>query len=113
MTITQLQYILAVEKHLNFVEAAEACNISQPALSMQIKKLEEHLNVKIFDRSQSPVMITPVGQLILDQAKITLKDFNQIYNLVINEFEGLQGEIRLGVIPTVSPYLLPCLQPPP
>lgn len=107
MTITQLQYILAVEKHLNFVEAAEACNISQPALSMQIKKLEEHLNVKIFDRSQSPVMITPVGQLILDQSKITLKDFNQIYNLVINEFDGLQGEIRLGVIPTVSPYLLP------
>ena len=107
MTITQLQYILAVEKHRNFVEAAESCNISQPALSMQIKKLEEHLNVKIFDRSQSPVEITPAGQLVLNQAKVTIKDFNQIYNVVINEFDGLQGEVKLGVIPTIAPYLLP------
>lgn len=107
MTVTQLAYILAIEKHRNFVEAAEACHVSQPALSMQIKKLEEHLNVRIFDRSKSPVGITAIGQKILDKAKHTLRSFNQIYDLVIDESNGLSGEIKLGVIPTVAPYLLP------
>ena len=107
MSITQLAYILAVEKYRNFVEAAEACHVSQPALSMQIKKLEEHLNVQIFDRSQSPVTVTVIGQKVLAKAKQTLTSFNQIYDLVIEETNGIAGEVKLGVIPTVAPYLLP------
>jgi LysR family transcriptional regulator, hydrogen peroxide-inducible genes activator len=107
MSITQLAYILAVEKYRNFVEAAEACHVSQPALSMQIKKLEEHLNIQIFDRSQSPVTVTAIGQKVLAKAKQTLTSFNQIYDLVIEESNGIVGEVKLGVIPTVAPYLLP------
>jgi LysR family transcriptional regulator, hydrogen peroxide-inducible genes activator len=107
MSITQLAYILAVEKYRNFVEAAEACHVSQPALSMQIKKLEEHLNIQIFDRSQSPVTVTAIGQKVLAKAKQTLTSFNQIYDLVLEESNGIAGEVKLGVIPTVAPYLLP------
>ncbi|MFC3811056.1 hydrogen peroxide-inducible genes activator [Lacihabitans lacunae] len=107
MSITQLAYILAVEKYRNFVEAAETCHVSQPALSMQIKKLEEHLNIQIFDRSQSPVTVTAIGQKVLAKAKQTLTSFNQIYDLVLEESNGLAGEVKLGVIPTVAPYLLP------
>lgn len=107
MSITQLAYILAVEKYRNFVEAAEACHVSQPALSMQIKKLESHLNIQIFDRSQSPVTVTTIGQKVLAKAKQTLTSFNQIYDLVLEESNGIAGEVKLGVIPTVAPYLLP------
>ena len=107
MTIIQLGYILALEKHQNFVQAAEACHISQPALSMQIKKLEDTLNVDIFDRGQNPVRPTKIGEQILEQAKRTMKEFRHIKELVNNEKRGVSGTIRLGVIPTVAPYLLP------
>jgi LysR family transcriptional regulator, hydrogen peroxide-inducible genes activator len=107
LTIIQLGYILALEKHQNFVQAAEACHISQPALSMQIKKLEDTLNVDIFDRSQNPVRATKIGEQILEQAKRTMKEFRHINELVNNEKRGVSGTIRLGVIPTVAPYLLP------
>ena len=107
MTIIQLGYILALEKHQNFVQAAVACHISQPALSMQIKKLEDTLNVDIFDRSQNPVRPTKIGEQILEQAKRTMKEFRHINELVNNEKRGASGTIRLGVIPTVAPYLLP------
>ncbi len=107
MTITQLEYILAVDAHRNFAEAAKICFITQPTLSMQIKKLEEELGVLIFDRSKKPVIPTEVGQRIIQQAREGLHTLNRIPELVREEISELHGLLRVGIIPTLSPYLLP------
>ncbi|MFT7589957.1 MAG: LysR family hydrogen peroxide-inducible transcriptional activator [Limisphaerales bacterium] len=107
MTITQLEYIIAVDNYRNFAEAARRCYITQPTLSMQIKKLEEELDVLVFDRSKKPVIPTEVGRAILEQAREGLKGLNRIYDLINDQQEGLTGELRVGIIPTLSPYLLP------
>lgn len=107
MTITQLGYILALEKHLSFVDAANHCNISQPALSMQVKKLEDQLGVEIFDRSSTPIKITAIGSEIINQAKNIFKEYKQVYEIIAEYKDTVKGVIRLGIIPTVSPYLLP------
>jgi LysR family transcriptional regulator, hydrogen peroxide-inducible genes activator len=107
MTITQLGYILALEKHLSFIDAAQHCNISQPALSMQVKKLEEQLGVEIFDRSSTPIKITTIGKEIINQAKNIFKEYKQVYEIIAEYKDAVKGTIRLGIIPTVSPYLLP------
>jgi LysR family transcriptional regulator, hydrogen peroxide-inducible genes activator len=107
MTITQLEYILAVEKHRNFVQAADSCCVTQPTLSMQIQKLEDELGIKIFDRSRQPVVTTQIGLDIIEQARLTLAEFHKIKDTVQAGKHEVSGEIRLGIIPTLAPYLLP------
>ena len=107
MTLTQLSYIVAVAQHKNFGAAAEASFVTQPTLSMQIQKLEESLGVVIFDRSQQPIRATAVGELILNQARIVLSEAQKIRDLTSNERNEVQGAISIGVIPTLSPYVVP------
>lgn len=111
MTITQLEYVIAVDNFRNFAEAAKHCYITQPTLSMQVKKLEEELGVLIFDRSKKPVIPSEVGKRILDQAREGLSILNRIPELIREEREELSGELRVGIIPTLSPYLLPLFAP--
>jgi LysR family hydrogen peroxide-inducible transcriptional activator len=107
MTITQLEYVIAVENHRNFVQAADSCCVTQPTLSMQIQKLEDELGIKIFDRSRQPVVTTQIGQEIILQARITVAEFYKIKEAVNAGKNEVTGEVRLGVIPTIAPYLLP------
>jgi LysR family transcriptional regulator, hydrogen peroxide-inducible genes activator len=112
MTITQLEYIVAVDTHRHFATAAEHCFITQPTLSMQIQKLEETLGSKIFDRSKQPVIPTEIGEEIIQQARIILNEVKKIDQLISDKQGILQGELKIGIIPTLAPYLLPLfLQP--
>ena len=107
ITLTQLEYIVAVDTFRHFGRAAENCFITQPTLSMQIKKLEEDLEVIIFDRSIQPLIPTDIGRRIIEQARITLQESQKI-NSIIKEHKNLiSGELKIGIIPTLAPYLLP------
>lgn len=107
MNLQQLEYIVAVDVHRHFVTAAERCFVTQATLSMMIKKLEDELEVKIFDRSKQPVVPTEIGKLIIAQAKKTLQDTARIKEIV-NEERGLvRGELKVGIIPTLAPYIIP------
>ncbi|MFV0506316.1 MAG: hydrogen peroxide-inducible genes activator [Bacteroidales bacterium] len=107
VTITQLEYIVAVDTCRHFGNAAETCNITQPTLSMQIKKLEEDLDVVIFDRSRNPLIPTDIGKGIIDQARIILRE-NKKMTMIIDDYkDDVVGELRIGIIPTIAPYLLP------
>lgn len=105
-TITQLQYILAVDAEKNFVKAAESCYVTQPTLSMQIQKLEEELGVQIFDRSRVPVKTTDIGKKILSQAKVIVNESRKIQEIINYENKELNGTFRLGIIPTIAPSLI-------
>ena len=107
MTITQLQYVLAVAEHKNFTLAAEKCFVTQPTLSMQIQKIEEELNVLIFDRSKKPIQLTDIGQKIVNQAKNIVIEADRIKDIVEHQKGFIGGEFRLGIIPTIMPTLLP------
>lgn len=107
MTLVQLEYIIAVDTYRSFVAAAEKCYVTQPTLSMQIQKLEESLGVKIFDRSRQPVVPTEVGLKIIEQARTVLIESQKISEILQEKKGELEGELRVGVIPTVAPYLLP------
>jgi LysR family hydrogen peroxide-inducible transcriptional activator len=107
MTIIQLEYIIAVDTHKNFAEAAQSCYVSQPALSMQIKKFEEQLGILVFDRSKKPVLTTDIGKLIIQQAREAVRQVHRINEIVDNQKGEIGGELRIGIIPTLSPYLLP------
>ncbi|MGM0586785.1 MAG: LysR substrate-binding domain-containing protein [Bacteroidota bacterium] len=107
MTLTQLKYIVAVDNHRHFATAAEKCYVTQPTLSMQIHKLEEELGVQIFDRSKQPVVPTREGVRIVDQARQVLKESNRIHEIAAENTDELSGVYRIGVIPTIAPYLLP------
>lgn len=107
ITLTQLEYIVAVDTYRHFGRAAESCFITQPTLSMQIKKLEEDLEIIIFDRSKHPLIPTDVGQRIIEQARIALKQSEEINNIVKDHKNLVSGLIRIGIIPTMAPYLLP------
>ncbi len=107
ITLTQLEYIVAVDTYRHFGKAAEHCFITQPTLSMQIKKLEEDLEVVIFDRSKQPLIPTDVGQRIIEQSRIILQDAEKINNIVKDHKNLISGELKIGVIPTLAPYLLP------
>lgn len=107
MNLQQLEYIVAVDAHRHFVTAAEKCFVTQATLSMMIKKLEDELEVKIFDRSKQPVVPTETGKLIIAQAKKALQDTARIKEIV-NEERGLvRGELKVGIIPTLAPYIIP------
>ncbi len=109
MTLTQLEYIIALDTHRHFVSASEKCFVTQPTLSMQIQKLEEELGVKIFDRTKQPVIPTEIGASIIAQARITLREAHMITDLINNQKDKMTGELRVGIIPTLAPYLLPPL----
>ncbi len=109
MTLTQLEYIVALDTHRHFALAAEKCFITQPTLSMQIQKLEEELGVKIFDRTKQPVIPTEIGTNIITQARITLREANLIKQMINDQKDTLSGDLRIGIIPTLAPYLLPAL----
>jgi LysR family transcriptional regulator, hydrogen peroxide-inducible genes activator len=106
-TLTQLEYIVAVDTYRHFGRASEACFITQPTLSMQIKKLEEELEIIVFDRSRQPLIPTDVGQRIIDQARVILKQSEEIDNIVKEHKNQVTGLLRIGIIPTLAPYLLP------
>lgn len=107
MTLQQLEYILAVNQFRHFAKAAEYCRVTQPTLSAMIQKLEEELDTRIFDRSQQPVCPTPVGIHIIEQAQNILVQANCIKNIIEEEKHSLTGTFKLGILPTVAPYLLP------
>jgi LysR family hydrogen peroxide-inducible transcriptional activator len=107
MTIVQLEYAVAVDTYRSFVLAAEKCFVTQPTLSMQIQKLEEQLEVKLFDRSRQPVIPTEIGIEIIEQARILLQESYKIKEIIEERKGELAGELKIGVIPTIAPYLLP------
>lgn len=107
MTFTQLEYVIALDTYRHFAQAAAHCFISQPTLSMQIRKLEQELGIKLFDRSRQPVMPTLAGIEIIEQARKILVEKNVMGELVQNKLGILSGELRIGIIPTLAPYLLP------
>ena len=107
MTLTQLQYTLAVAKYGNFTLAADKSNVTQPTLSMQVQKLEEELGALIFNRNTKPIALTAVGEKIIKQAKNIIEESQKMRYLIDQEKGVVEGEFRLGIIPTVMPTLLP------
>ena len=111
MTFTQLEYIVAVDTSRHFAEAAAHCFVTQPTLSMQIHKLEEELGVKIFDRSKQPVLPTEPGLDIIDHARKILAERDILTDMLASKKGVVNGELKIGVIPTLAPYLLPLFIP--
>ncbi len=111
MTIQQLEYIVALDNYRHFVKAAEHCFVTQPTLSMQVKKLEEEFGVQIFDRSKKTLVPTSAGEKILLKARQIIREVKQLTELVSNQMQSMEGSFRLGVIPTLAPYLLPRFLP--
>lgn len=107
MTIVQLEYLVAVDTYRSFVAAADKCFVTQPTLSMQIQKLEDTLGVKLFDRSKQPVIPTEIGVEIIAQARILLGESEKIKEIITDRQKELSGELKVGIIPTISPYILP------
>lgn len=107
MNLQQLEYVIAVDTHRHFVTASERCFVTQATLSMMIKKLEEELGVKIFDRSKQPVIPTEIGKKIIVQAKAILRESSRLKEIIKGEQGELSGELKIGIIPTLAPYLLP------
>ena len=107
MTLTQLEYLVAVDTYRSFAKAAKHCFVTQPTLSMQIKKVEEELSVLLFDRSKKPVVTTEMGIQVTNQARIILQEAGRIPEIIQNQKDEIKGELHIGIIPTLSPYLLP------
>jgi LysR family hydrogen peroxide-inducible transcriptional activator len=111
MTITQLQYVLAVAEYQNFTLAAQKSFVTQPTLSMQVQKLEDELDVLIFDRGKKPIAITEVGKKIVAQAKIIVAEAERIKDIVDQDKGFIGGDFTLGIIPTIMPTILPMFLP--
>ena len=109
MTLTELRYIVAVARERHFGRAAEACFVSQPTLSVAVKKLEEELDVKLFERGSNEISVTPLGEEIVRQAQAVLEQAQAIKEIAKRGKDPLAGPLRLGVIYTIGPYLLPDL----
>ncbi|KAA3654579.1 MAG: hydrogen peroxide-inducible genes activator [Calditrichaeota bacterium] len=111
MTLTQLEYVISVHDSGSFSKAAAQCFITQPTLSMQIHKLEEELGIIIFDRSKKPVKATAIGEKIIEQARHNVQGIRRIKEIVQDHNEEIAGHLRIGIIPTLAPYLLPLFVP--
>jgi len=111
MTLTELKYIVAVAREKHFGRAAEACFVAQPTLSVAIKKLEDELGVAIFERGGTEISVTPVGAQIVSQAERVLEQTSFIRDIAKQNNDPLSGTLRIGVIYTIAPYLLPQLVP--
>jgi LysR family transcriptional regulator, hydrogen peroxide-inducible genes activator len=106
MNFQQLKYVLAVDQLRHFGKAADSCFVTQPTLSMMIQNFEAELEIKIFDRSKQPVVPTPVGELIIEQARKVLLEQERLFDLVRQQKSSLSGNLRVGIIPTLAPYLV-------
>lgn len=111
MTLQQLEYIVALDVHRNFVKASNAAFVTQPTLSMQVKKLEEEIGFQIFDRSKKPLSPTRLGISFLDKARHIIREIKELKAMVNKETEMLSGEYKMGIIPTIAPYLVPLFLP--
>jgi LysR family hydrogen peroxide-inducible transcriptional activator len=111
MNLQQLEYIVAVDTHRHFEKAARHCFVTQATLSMMIKKLEQELEVTLFDRSKQPVLPTETGKRIIEQARIILRETGQLKQLSLEAKASSKGELKIGIIPTLAPYLLPLFLP--
>lgn len=111
MTLVQLEYIVALDTYRSFGVAAAKCFVTQPTMSMQVQKLEEELGVKLFDRSKQPITPTEIGTEILEQARNILKESYKLKELINNQKSVVSGELRIGIIPTMAPYLMPKVIP--
>lgn len=109
MTLVQLEYVIALDTYRSFVTAAEKCFVTQPTLSMQVQKLEDELGVKLFDRGKLPVAPTRVGTLVIEQARLVTKESHRIRELISGFQHAVRGNLRVGIIPTLAPYILPPL----
>ncbi|NBO38041.1 LysR family transcriptional regulator [bacterium] len=107
LTLTQLEYLVALDQHRHFGKAAKACHVSQPTLSMQLQKLEADLGVVFFDRSHQPLLPTAEGEPLIAQARVVLSETRRLTTLSKEDQKELKGELRVGVIPTIAPYLVP------
>jgi LysR family hydrogen peroxide-inducible transcriptional activator len=111
VTLRQLQYLVAVDEHRSFHRAAEACHVAQPSLSAQIAQLEEALGVRVFERLPRGILVTEAGASVLERARRTLLAADDLVAIAARERDPLAGALRIGVIPTVAPYLLPEIAP--
>ena len=106
-TLTQLQYIVTVEKLRHFGNAAKECHVSQPSLSSQIQKVEEELGIVIFDRAKKPILATEKGKRFIEQAKVLLREHDRLLQMAKQQSGEISGDFRLAIIPTLAPYVLP------
>lgn len=111
MTLQQLEYVVALADHGQFLKAAEACEVTQPTLSSMIQKLEEELGAKLFDRRSKPVVPTAVGRVVVEQARELLSGARRLRDRVDEQQNAVCGEFRVAVLPTIAPYLLPRFLP--
>ena len=107
ITLIQMEYAVAVDTQRNFAKGAEKCFVTQPTLSMQLKKMEEELDVLLFDRSRKPVIPTEAGMAIIEQCRLILQEAKKLHQMAREAKNRLSGELRIGIIPTIAPYLLP------
>ncbi|MCK6597150.1 MAG: LysR substrate-binding domain-containing protein [Bdellovibrionaceae bacterium] len=111
-SLTQLEYVMAVYKLGHFAKAAEFCNVTQPTLSMQLQKLEENLGIILFDRTKKPVLLTDAGKSVIEQIQLVLFEAKKIDALIkASGSDKITGDLTVGVIPTIAPYILPRLLP--
>ena len=106
-----LRYLVAVADHQHFGRAAAACFVSQPTLSTQVKKLEEYLNVQLVERTSKRVIVTPIGRMVTERARQVLNEVDDLVNVARSAGDPMSGDLRLGIIPTLGPYLIPHLFP--
>lgn len=111
MTLQQLEYIIALDNHRHYVRAAEACFVTQPNLTMQVKKLEDEIGLRIFDRVKKPLIPTPAGEQIILKVRHIIREVEEMKAFVNMEIESLVGDFKLGIIPTLAPYLIPLFLP--
>ena len=111
MTLNELKFIVSLAKARNFRKAAEACFVSQPALSFAVKKLEEELGILLFERNRNEVSITPIGERVIEQATLAIEEANRVKEIAKQGNNQLAGALKLGVIYSVGPYLLPEIIP--
>jgi len=107
ISLTQLEYMLAIDTYRHFAKAADACLVTQPTLSMQLKKLEEELKLTLFDRSKHPIIPTDAGKQIIEQARIIIREAKKLEQLAAHYDDSVKGSLSIGIIPTLAPYLLP------
>lgn len=109
MTLQQLEYVIALNTYRHFVTAAEKCFVTQPTITIQVKKLEEEIGFSIFNKSKSPFVPTDLGAIFIKKAEVIVREVIDLKNMVSKELDNLDGSFRIGVIPTISPYLIPLI----